>query len=863
MLFQIGKALDAEWLKTHILELYQIERKQTFPAWIRAAEYAGRLLEEEGFEPEIIPFPADGKTACQDKLMPIGWDVTHMRLTLETAVAGIGDPVLADYEREPLEVVKHSVATPKGGVSTRLVTQSAMKAGEDVRGAMVLLDPDARPHKRDLEMLLDLGAIGYVSDYVENPLDVPDGVSWLNAGTELANWHCCADDRDFIGFMISPRKGFYLRAACANGAVTVHVESDARRYESVLPAVTALLKGETEREIWLVAHLYEPLIDDNSSGVVGSIAVLKAIREMESRGKLHLRHSVRVLFMSEMYGSVAYIEHIGDARRKALGAINMDGLVASKDKRRDRYRAIEGPDYLGGSRTGGFAGNIMLADAVENYERAHPDVAFIRQPHHLSDDCCIGDATVGIPTIWLYHTRDGLHHNSAQDAGMIDVDALMEHLDICGEWICRMACMDESGLRTLLPRAAARANALLARAAKAGIRPDEDGQARLRFLHARELGRIEALRGYANIPEIDAAKASVVLPEFEGEERGEASSFIEACGHYRFSRRTRGFPHDLAKLPREERFVMPGDILEIDLASVVSRLDAGVALRDVVREVEWEMGRRLGEAELKRYLTTLMKLYRAGYLALEADGGVSVKALAETLRRLGIREGDAVAIDACAEAIDSLPDGAAGALEALMSAVGERGVILAPAFADSVVLSNRRVNRGAGFRPYDMREDGPLRDRTLRDNPLALSVLRKPGAARTGHVTHEWAALGAGARAFARGCDALGVPAGPDSPVMRALDADGWLVCIGVPLEDSPVAKLLRSAIRPENGESAVAQYIDASGAAQVVLVPRFPRSEPVALDERMPEASAAAFGGFSLTCVRLKALAGAMKPDD
>ena len=853
MTYPVKELFNVDWMRENILNLYHIERKQTFPAWIRAAGYTRDLLSAEGFDAEYLSFPADGKTAWQDKITPIGWNVSDMRLILKTSVPGITNPVLADSKREPAQVVKHSAGTPPEGITARLVTQSRMKAGEDVQGAFVLLDPDARPHKKDLEMLLDLGALGYVSDYVENPLAAPDHASWLNAGTELSNWHCYADERPFIGFMITPRVGFYLRAACANRPVIVHALSDARTYESELPVVTALLKGESEREIWLIAHLYEPLIDDNSSGVVGSIALLKAIRQMAATGQLRLKHSVRVLFMSEMYGTAPYIEHIGEASKKVIGAINMDGLVASSDKCRTCFRAIEGPDYLGYGRTGGFAGNIMLAEATEAYSREHPEVSFISLPVHLSDDCCIGDSTVGIPVVWLYHTRDGLHHNTAQDENLLDVDALSNHLDLCAQWIIRMACSEEPDLKELLPRAVVRANTLLSQAAFSTVRKGEDGNAGLRFLYERELGRLEALRIFGDIPEIDEAKKQVCLPGFQGSVESEPSRWYDLCDHYRFTRLTRGFPHDLAKLPYDRRFRMPGDIIENDLALVVSRLHPGVSLRQVLREVEWETGRHLSDAELRGYLGTLMRLHDAGYLGLDSDAFVGRGALTQVLEEIRIHPDGIVIVEADTDEIRCLPGGAKNVMHALMKTVAAKGALVAPAFAHSWIMANGKVNASADYRPYDVRPDGACRDRTLRDNDLAMAFLSE-SPVRSGHLSHEWLALGAEAERFA-GSALDDEPAGEHSPLMQAKQKGGVLLLIGKGIEDSAVAKLLRSAAKPEECGSAVIRYMDAQGDLKTVLMPNFPRED--CIENTVPKADThtAVFGGVPFTCVNLNSL--------
>ena len=41
---------EKEWLREHILDLYRLERKQTFPAYRQAARYIFELLEKEGIE---------------------------------------------------------------------------------------------------------------------------------------------------------------------------------------------------------------------------------------------------------------------------------------------------------------------------------------------------------------------------------------------------------------------------------------------------------------------------------------------------------------------------------------------------------------------------------------------------------------------------------------------------------------------------------------------------------------------------------------------------------------------------------------------------------------------------------------------
>ena len=66
--------LDAERLYGSMAALYQLEHGQTFSCYHAAAKKAMEILKENGIpNAEIIEYPADGKTAYQDKIMPLGW----------------------------------------------------------------------------------------------------------------------------------------------------------------------------------------------------------------------------------------------------------------------------------------------------------------------------------------------------------------------------------------------------------------------------------------------------------------------------------------------------------------------------------------------------------------------------------------------------------------------------------------------------------------------------------------------------------------------------------------------------------------------------------------------------------------------
>ncbi len=110
---------DAAYLKEHTQALYRLELPQTSPANAAAADYVFDLLKSEGFEAEKLVFPGDGRTVHQDKIMPLCWDASVGRLTVLTAWEG--DPVIADYQREPFSLIRYSASAPKGGLEAKVV----------------------------------------------------------------------------------------------------------------------------------------------------------------------------------------------------------------------------------------------------------------------------------------------------------------------------------------------------------------------------------------------------------------------------------------------------------------------------------------------------------------------------------------------------------------------------------------------------------------------------------------------------------------------------------------------------------------------------------------------------------------------
>lgn len=611
-IIEFENRINKKWLKENVLSLYKIERAQTFPAYQKAAEYAYNLLKTEGFEAEFVNIPADGKTVYQDARMPIGWDVNNMTLELLTDVQGIDDKLLCDYKKNPLSSVKHSVSTGSGGIKTKLVTEESFRNGTDIKGNFVLLEQSKKPSGKIIRDILDAGAIGWVSDFCENPGEAPDDTAWLNAGTETGSWHVQAEDRDFISYLITPNQGESLRRAALKDDLYVLAYSDARRYETKLPFVSALLPGKSKKEIWVTAHMYEPLIDDNPNGVIGSIAILKAIRDMISEGKTELKYSIRLIFASEFYGFAAAAEYYGgNLKEKALMGINMDGIPGSVEKGKHRsWRIFEAADYPANAAS-------ILAHFVESCATAlHPEYLFATVKNSkFGDDLALADSTIGLPMTWFL--RGGyncFHHNSILSEEWLDIDVLVDSLSLSGSWILLAASLCEETICKILPECVKRTQECLNEKSKATVRKGICGDELLNFIYKREKENILSLKLWCDMPEIDQAAQKLFIPESKNVVDIVNGEWYNKSKDYVFKRITRGLPMDMTRIKAIHKQELRGLFIYFPIAELLSRMDGEKTFAQIINEYEWSTGNFISDESIKKYLDICNTLTQSGYL---------------------------------------------------------------------------------------------------------------------------------------------------------------------------------------------------------------------------------------------------------
>lgn len=810
LLKQCLQHVDTAWLLQHTEALWRLELPQTFSAFRASAQYAETLLREAGLERvERITFPADGAATYQDMTMPLAWEATCGKLTILRSPLPFSNPVVADYRRHPFHLVCGSVSTPTKGQTVRLITEDQLLSGADARGALVVLEAETRPREL-LSRLLDLGAIGYVSSALTGRYRTPDAVSWHNASTEGPQWHVHDDDRPFLGFSVSPRVGDSLRAAARAGEVLARAESDGRRYAGEIDVVTGVIPGDDPREVWLLAHLYEPLADDNSIGVAGSVAIAKMLQQLVETGLMpRPRFTLRLVFGAEAYGISAYAAHRGnDLRAETIGGLNFDGVPMGRSG-----RVTLSPAALP------FFGDYLLEDIVR---RSRGLKLRFHESGYYGDDALLTDPTVGMPTLWII-SDIGLWHNSAQDMSIFDLPATERFLAIYAAWLAHMLTLDRETAGPVLKRATVLAKRRLRREASR-LRDDAHrSEQAMAFACRRELGRLQDF--FRVLPEEDIADALAsveryakrCMATFKDQPKTEAAPSLQErmAEEIIATRATFGFPHDLHRIPKDERRSLPGQSIYGPLANLLAGMDGRKTLRELFREVGWERGRPLAAGEMRKLLGAVEYLTEYGYLNTRYLRVIDQMQIIASLEQAGIAPGDLVLVHSAMSQLGYIDGGADTVIDALLEVIGKEGTLLMPAFSNSHVYLTGESLAHRSFRPYNPAVPDAWTGR------IPNVFLQRPGVLRSAHPTHSLAGSGPLAEACLMDHRETDSPTGHSSPFGKLLEYGGKMLWLGADLASTTFFHFLEDAADLPYLKDAVCMVENADGSQRPVVVPK------------------------------------------
>ena len=742
--------INPERLYANTERLLKKELPQTFSAYHAAAREAVAIMKEMGFDKtELLKFPADGKTVYQDKCMPMAWDASIGKLTIRKSPFKFPNPVVADYQVHPFHLVKGSVSTPPGGTELRIITEMQMFGGADPKGCLIICETTTPPRPAILKKALDLGALGIITDFSKGGTEYPDSIQWVNACSEGPQWQVQADDRDFIAFSISRKTGDMLRAAANAGVLTALVESDGRRYEGTLPAAVGTIKGKSQKEIWLFAHLHEPLSDDNSLGVAMVIEIAQALKALAKDGKPEF--GIRTVFATEMYGFAAYAEENKRLlEERAIFALNLDGL----------------PCHLGDRIVFHANGNPSFADyfaqiSVPMFNKEIGLLAEFYEKGSYFDDMLLGDKNIGLPTLWLIKSNAFVvWHNSVQTMDYIDKKLLFKLAVGLGAFLASASSLNNSGaiLRRCTLCAIDNLNSEtkeLAEKIEKGAVASSDIKFAMAKRLEREKSRFEQLKRAVSGLDIKDALEELCdfsksrtdflmgcLNESKKECQKTHGKLLEYAASVIPARKLRGFPYDLKRIPKAERRDLPDGSIYGPFTRIMSNMDGKKNLKELILEAEWEAGADLSH-NVAKYLNAVNYLSEYGYFKTRYSALISKKDIISSLKKIGLEKGDTVFLHSGLSQLGVIEGGAATIIFAFLELLGKKGNLFLPAFTRPYIAFEGLVTRDWNYHPYD-----PCDPSQISVGAIPKAFFAYPGVVRSNHPTHSVLGLGPDAEKY-------------------------------------------------------------------------------------------------------------------
>ena len=767
--------LDMDYIKKHSLELNRLERTTDNTDFIASSKYVEELMREAGLaDVERYALPLDGVTTYDDCTMPLAWDRTG-RSTLEIVDPALpeSERMLADTDVEVLNAVIWSAPTPEGGVTAELIDLQSVESEDwhEVAGKIVLCRRSPiGPMRRKLAIA---GAAGLVS-YVEETLETnPDDVRWMN-GVGWAGWYYVKGNKMLWNFSITPRKGAKLAERLAAGEkITLKAVMNTRVYEGETYTVTGRIPGKSKEELALFAHMYEPFVPDDAAGVVISIAIARALKNMVKQGIIPpLEKSIRLVFGMERYGFSEFF-HNKKRSGKIISATNMDSIC---------HATLKLAGVLPELRHSPASAPCFDVALIREYlQKRYPELPYRETPGNLSDDTFGADTPFNIPTCWL-HTPPAVyrHHNSGAIFNEADWDMAEIEFNVWTAYLAELATVKRGrGDRSLVKRVV---NAVKLDAEKDFKRLEKSLKDRTYNAYAGNvIGEFLAEYFAKRVLSLNniiakAVKSADVRKIFRDLRKKYAPTSLkidvytlsnsEARMAYMCVKRSEKFRQimSLTQMPEEERYgfiAMPTMLMQALLDGKRNLYEAYVISCFMLKNtIDFKATAGL--------VAFFKKLAPYGYYEIKYADEISAEDFSAALKALDVKNNDKLIVHSAFGTLGGVQGGPKTVVQTLIDHCGKKGVLMMPSF---------------DFPYYLGRNDDEYFD--VKDTPSSVGVVtdefrKHPEVTRSLNPSHSIAVYGK--KNFHWVTDHhQTLCMGQKSPLGKLEDAGGYALMIGCP----------------------------------------------------------------------------------
>jgi len=435
-----------------VSDLSRFHRIQASPGYRQAAHLIHQRLTQEGLQAEILSYPANQETQFWGWPSFQEWDCTGAELHLVAPEDSAG--VLADFRACPISLIQRS-APFEGEVEIALLKDGEEEADYDdldVAGKAVLTRGDI--HRVRQLAVEQRGALGILFDGMRPVAPVRPEGDLADARQYTSFWWQPGTVRCF-GFVLTPRQGWAMRRLLeeADEPVRVRARVDSRLYDGAMEVVEAIIPGETDEQVLVVAHLCHPLpsANDNASGAAAAFEAARTLQSLITSEQLPgPRRTIRFLWMPEMTGTFAFLVQHEEELSQYVAGINLDMVGEDQDQtgsswlieRPPEAAASFAPELLACLRDDlpGLKGMVDVAPSHTGLG-AYPLYRQAEVPFSGgSDHYILSDPSVGVPTPMFIQWPDRFYHTSADTPDRTDPRSLARAGALAATYAYWVAC---------------------------------------------------------------------------------------------------------------------------------------------------------------------------------------------------------------------------------------------------------------------------------------------------------------------------------------------------------------------------------------------------------------------------------------
>jgi len=428
---KLEKEISGEIAYNYVAEISRYHRIQASPGLRSAVTYAVDTLRKNGLDAEVQSYPANGKNYAWSSLMFKEWNCKDA--TLKLIEPEDNSQFLARWSESKISLIQRSYPTPEAGLEAEVVHVGKGEEDEDykdldVKGKMVLCDGDvSRVHELAVERRGAAGLI-YYGTWIRPPV-LPEGE--LDDALKYTSFWWTGEEKPGLGFVLTPRKGRWLRDLLKEKKVKVRAQIDSELYEGTLDNAVATIEGETDEQVLVIAHIChpQPSCNDNASGSAAAMEAARSLQKLIDEEHLKKpKRTIKFTLVPEMSGSYTHLNANEEEIVNMIAAINLDMVGENQSKTASSFIIERTPES-----TSSFVNSLIetifkeIKGEIKNLGGSGKYASFRHTVTPFSggsDHYIYSDPTVDIPCPMIIQWPDKYWHTSYDTMDKVDPDML-------------------------------------------------------------------------------------------------------------------------------------------------------------------------------------------------------------------------------------------------------------------------------------------------------------------------------------------------------------------------------------------------------------------------------------------------------